>query len=375
MKIIADANIPQVAEAFQKIGEVRLIPGREITRKHLTDCQCLLVRTVTRVNRQLLEGTPVEFVGTATIGTDHIDQEYLQSQNIAFTNAAGCNAEAASEYVISGLFALSSRKRFDPFSLKAGIIGCGNVGSKVYQKLQALGIEVLRNDPLLADANPEQYVDLDTIIEQCNFITLHVPLTRIGPHATQHFFDKEKLIRLQTNCLLVNAARGPIVNNRDLLEVIEKRPDLTVFLDTWEAEPDISRELLAKIDLATPHIAGYSVEGRLRATQMILDAASRHFGQVSQWHMSQLIPEAIDLQIEPVNNDLDYWHHVFGKHHDILKDHQALTQGLKLNYSEFASYFDSLRRVYPDRFEYERYRLKGGQKKVAAIARELHFRV
>lgn len=374
MNIIADANIPQVAEAFKQLGKVTLIPGREINRKHLIDCQCLLVRTVTKVDQQLLENTPVEFVGTATIGTDHIDEQYLQQNNIAFTNAAGCNAEAASEYVISGLFALSLRKGFDPFRLKAGIIGCGNVGSRLYQKLTALGIETLRNDPPLAKKGASnEYDDLATIIEQCNFVSLHVPLTLTGEHATKHLFNQENLSQLRENCLLVNAARGPVIDNQALLTVMKQRPDLMVFLDTWEHEPLPSRELLAKVDLATPHIAGYSVEGRLRGTQMILDAACAHFDRKSDWHMSKLLPEIIGLDVDTNSSDLNYWQAVFAKHHDIQVDYRALLKMLELNDNEAGSYFDSLRRVYPDRFEYERYRLKAAQKKAAAIARGLLF--
>ena len=376
VNIVADANIPQVTEAFKDLGKVTLIPGREIERKHLIDCQCLLVRTVTHVNRELLEGTAVQFVGTATIGTDHVDEIYLQQNKITFANAAGCNAEAASEYVISGLFALSQKRKFNPFKLKAGIIGCGNVGSRVYQKLTALGIDCLRNDPPLAkkSANKE-YVDIDTIIEQCNFISLHVPLTLKGEHATKHLFDQKKLFQLQENCLLVNAARGAVIDNRALLTVIKQRPDLMTFLDTWENEPIPSKELLATVDLATPHIAGYSVEGRLRGTQMILDAACAHFGKASDWHMSKLLPETIELEIDATKDDLKYWQAVFSKHHDIWEDHRALLKIMESDDNQTGSYFDSLRRVYPDRFEYERYRLVGGQKKAAAIARGLLFGV
>ena len=376
MKIVADINIPQVAEAFRDIGEVELLPGRKIERRHLLDCQCLLVRTVTQIDNNLLHDTPVEFVGTATIGTDHVDQNYLKINKIAFSNAAGCNAEAASEYVISGLFALSQRKDFDPFKLKAGIIGCGNVGSRLYQKLNALGIEILLNDPPLeaVKATDYQFVDLDTILSECNFITLHVPLTKDGDHPTWHLFDQVHLQQLAKECVLVNAARGPVIDNAALLEILDQRSDLTIFLDTWENEPDISRSLLQKVDLATPHIAGYSVEGRLRGTQMILDAACRHFSAHSNWRMSQNLPDIINLRIESSGNELEFWQQLFAHHHDIWQDHQALTQSSTMSDAEFARHFDSLRKVYPDRFEYERYRLPATpDKKAAALARRLLF--
>ncbi len=376
MKIVADENIPQVYEAFSDLGEVELLPGREIARKHLLDCQCLLVRTVTQIDHRLLDDTAVEFVGTATVGTDHVDLNYLEQNQISFSNAAGCNAEGVSEYVISGLFALSEHKGFDPFGLKAGIIGCGNIGSRLLQKLQALGIETLINDPLLQETGTPgyQFVDFDTILSKCNFISLHVPLTREGDHPTFHLFNQERLQQLNRNCILVNAARGPVVDNAALLDLLEHRLDLTMFLDTWEGEPDISRALLQKIDLATPHVAGYSVEGRLRATQMILDKACKHFSTCSNWHMSQFLPETIDLEIEATDNQLRFWQQLFGQHHDIWQDHDALTQSTQLSDHEFAAHFDSLRKVYPDRFEYERYLMTGViNKKAAAIARELLF--
>ncbi len=376
LNIVADCNIPQVTEAFKDIGNVILIPGREIDKSHLVDCRALLVRTVTEVSPELLEGTPVEFVGTATIGTDHVDQDYLARKKIAFSNAAGCNAEAASEYVISGLFALSQKNGFDPFKLKAGIIGCGNVGSRVYHKLTALGIDCLCNDPPLANKSvAKEYVDLDTIIKQCDFITLHVPLTLNGEFQTKHLFDFKRLSQLRQNCLLVNAARGPVIDNQALLGVIKNRSDLIVFLDTWENEPTPSGELLTSVDLATPHIAGYSVEGRLRGTQMILDATCKHFNKTGNWHMSQMLPDVVDLEAEPNNDHLAYWQNVFFKHHDIQQDHSALLKLPELDKSEIGTYFDSLRRVYPDRFEYPRYRIGIAKKNAAAIARRLHFNV
>ncbi len=376
MKIVADENIPQVYEAFSDLGEVELLPGRKIAGKHLLDCQCLLVRTVTQINENLLHDTAVEFVGTATVGTDHVDLNYLENNQIFFSNAGGCNAEGVSEYIISGLFALSEHKGFDPFDLKAGIIGCGNIGSRLLQKLQALGIETLINDPPLEEAGTldYQFVDFDTILSKCNFISLHVPLTREGDHPTFHLFNQERLQQLNRNCILVNAARGSVVDNDALLDLLERRFDLTVFLDTWEGEPDISRALLQKVDLATPHVAGYSVEGRLRATQMILDAVCRHFPVKSKWRLSQKLPKPIDLQIEASDNQLRFWQQLFAEHYDIWQDHLALTHSHDMDDADFSRHFDSLRKGYPNRFEYERYRLTTTANiKAAAMARRLLF--
>ena len=354
MKIVADQNIPEVAEAFSNLGHVRLLPGREINRGHLLDCRCLLVRTVTRVDAALLDGTPVEFVGTATIGTDHIDLDYLDSAAIACSNATGCNAEAASEYVVSGLFALARDRGFDPLRLKAGIVGCGNVGSRLARKLETLGIDCLVNDPPLQQSGDvsRDWIDLDTLLRECDIVSLHVPLTRRGEHATFHLFDHSRLRRLRQGCLLVNAARGEVVDNSALLALLPERDDLAVFLDTWEGEPVINRELLRRVDLATPHIAGYSVEGRLRGTQMILDAAARHFDREPGWHMSQRLPPA-----QRIEGPIDSWIDLFHRHCNIRRDHDALLAGVDLDDKAFAAHFDGLRRVYPDRLEYERFEI------------------
>jgi erythronate-4-phosphate dehydrogenase len=333
------------------------MPGREIRREHLADCQCLIIRTVTRVDASLLDETPVEFVGTATIGTDHIDLNYLAKSKIGCSNAAGCNAEAAAEYVVSGLFALAQSKDLDPFQLKAGIVGFGNVGSRLHQKLDTLGIECLVCDPPLQEASTssQEFVDLDAILRECSFVTLHVPLTHDGRHPTYHLLDAERLQRLSSGCLLVNAARGEVVDNRALLDLLDKRDDLLVFLDTWENEPELSLELLQRVDLATPHIAGYSVEGRLRGTQMVLDAACAHFELSSSWHMAQRFPADKHLELKATDSLESAWHDLFQQHFDIWRDHEAFTGGSALDAESFARHFDALRRAYLDRLEYERF--------------------
>ena len=359
MNIIADENIPYAKQAFTALGQVSTLPGRQMQSSDLADCDCLLVRSVTRVDRQLLEGTPVKFVASATIGTDHIDLDFLHQQGIGFANAPGCNAESASEYMINALFELSQKKGIDPFGLTAGIIGYGNVGSRVYQKLQALGIKTLINDPprQLTGDDSIDYVSLQDIIQRCDFITLHVPLTRDGEHPTYHLFNEARLDALTEGCIFFNAARGPVVDNSALSALLRKRQDLTVFLDCWEGEPTIDQTLLKQVDFATPHIAGYSFEGKLRGTQMILDAACNFFNRSSDWKMRDYLPEK--QQIELVSNSSpELWHELFSKHFRIEDDHRRLLALSELNHDELAKQFDLLRKNYPLRYEYEQYIIK-----------------
>jgi erythronate-4-phosphate dehydrogenase len=378
VNIVADDRIPQVKEAFSALGKIHLLPGREIDRSDLENCDCLIVRTVTQVNEDLLHNTPVKFVGTVTIGMDHIDQTYLEKEDIGFSNAAGCNAEAASEYVISGLFAIAQKKAINLFEKKVGIVGYGNVGQRLADKLRALGINYAINDPPKQQAGllDEHSVDLKTLIESVDVISLHVPLTRTGEHSTFHLFDTENLAKLNPNTIFINAARGEIVNNQALETLLTDREDLSVFLDTWENEPLISSNLLQKVTLGTPHIAGYSVEGRLRGTQMMLDAVAAHFDLQADWKMSDNLPVNEIIQNYLTTQDEYYWHSMFKQHFDIWRDHLALQDYSRLPKESRARYFDSLRRTYPDRIEYEHTDICGiTQKKATAIARRLLFNV
>jgi erythronate-4-phosphate dehydrogenase len=359
VKILADQSIPCVVDAFGDLGEVILMPGRDIRAEHLCDCQCLITRTVTRIDQALLEDSEVEFVGTATIGTDHMDLDYLRKANIGYTNAAGCNAEGAAEYVVSGLFELSRQKNFNPLQLKAGIVGFGNVGSRLHAKLEALGIDCLVCDPPLQQSSKtdQSFVSLETILAECNFISLHVPLVRNGEHPTFHLLDETRLKRLAKGCILINAARGEVVDNGALLELLQQRDDLSVYLDTWENEPLVSRELLQRVDLATPHIAGYSVEGRLRGTQMVLDAACNHFQQNASWHMSRELPPVREIDCTKFGSGVGFWQDLFRAHCYIRRDHDDFTGGSSLADNDFSTHFDGLRRIFPDRLEYSRFSL------------------
>lgn len=360
MKIVADRDIPEIANAFAELGEVELLAGREIGRAQLRDCRCLIVRSVTRVDAALLDGSAVEFVATATIGTDHVDLESLARANIGFANAAGCNAEAAAEYVIDGLFELSARRGFDPLERRAGIVGCGNVGSRVRVKLEALGIDTLVCDPPLAAAGAGDRADVDlaTLLRECDLVSLHVPLTRDGAWPTFHLFDATRLAALTDGCVLINAARGAVVDNAALTALLRGRDDLIVFLDTWEGEPLVSRDLLARVDLATPHVAGYSVEGRLRGTQMVLAAACRHFGVESGWDMDCWLPAPRELRPAASDSPCASWRALLREHWDIGLDDAAFRPGKDLDDVDRTRLFDALRRDYPPRVEYSRCRVK-----------------
>lgn len=378
MKIVADENIPYVKQAFAELGKVTTLPGRHIKTNDLLDCDCLLVRSITRVNQKLLHNTPVKFVASATIGTDHVDLDYLQKQHIGFANAPGCNAESAAEYMINVLFELAHTKGFNPFDLTAGIIGFGNVGSRVKSKLDVLGINTLVNDPPLRNAGSylADFVSLQNIIHNCDFITCHVPLTKFGKYPTYHLLDNTLLNELGDNTILFNAARGAVVDNQALSELLNNRNDLTVFLDTWEGEPAIDPTLLKQVDFGTPHIAGYSYEGRLRGTQMILYASCAFFKRPVKWSMHNHLPENQTIQVTD-KTDPSLYFELFKNLYPVVEDYQRLLKIADLPTEQLGKEFDRLRKHYPVRYEYSHYRLTGlsDNKNAATMARQLLFEI
>lgn len=275
MKIIVDENIPYIRGRFGSGCDITYIDQDDFTPERVRDADALLVRTRTRCNADLLGGSRVRFVGTGTIGTDHLDLPWLRANGITAVNAPGCNAPGVAQYVWSALLRLG----FEPATDRLGVVGCGNIGSIVKAWGENMGTEVWISDPPKERAGvPGEYHTLDDIMAGCRAVTFHTPLTRTGRDATYHLASDPELGMMGENRILINAARGPVVDNEALLRRIKSDPTLRVALDVWEGEPTVNRELLELVDYGTFHIAGYSRQGKERATRMLLEALQAHSG-------------------------------------------------------------------------------------------------
>ncbi|MEM7020713.1 MAG: 4-phosphoerythronate dehydrogenase, partial [Pseudomonadota bacterium] len=257
----------------------------------LRSADVLLVRSVTTVNQALLQDSSIQFVGTATIGVEHVDVEYLHKQNIGFASAPGSNANAVSEYVLSSLLCLAETRPFSLLDKTVGIIGHGNVGSLVAEKLKSLGVSCLLNDPPRAEVDSShRYVDLDTVLST-DILTMHVPLVTTGRYPTYRLANQALFDRLAPDAIFINTSRGNVVDESALLDKLSSQPEFNAVLDVWQNEPNINLDLLQKVTLATPHIASYSLEGKLRGTSMLYQAVCRHFDIEATWPATVCLPE------------------------------------------------------------------------------------
>ena len=291
MKILVDENMPYARELFARLGEVKAVPGRPIPVAELDDADALMVRSVTKVNGQLLDGKGVRFVGTATAGTDHVDQDYLHQAGIAFSAAPGCNAIAVVEYVFSALLMLAERDGFELTDRTVGIVGVGNVGGRLHKRLEALGVRTLLCDPPRADnGEPGDFQPLDKLVEEADILTFHTPLYKDGPYKTWHLADEALISRLKPGAILINACRGAVVDNAALLKCLDAGQQLSTVLDVWEPEPDLNVALLDKVDIGTAHIAGYTLEGKARGTTQVFEAYSAFIGKPQQIALDSLLP-------------------------------------------------------------------------------------
>ncbi|AUD79155.1 DUF3410 domain-containing protein [Kangiella profundi] len=357
MKIVADENMPLVQELFGSFATVVTVAGRKINKEHLLDADVLLVRSVTQVNQDLLQGTKVRFVGSATIGTDHIDQGYLLEQGIEFAYAPGCNAQAVAEYVLAAIAFWADHKQKDLRQCTVGIIGAGNVGSKVAQILELLGIEYLLNDPPLEEqGDSRQFVPIQAI-QQCDIVTCHVPLTNRGLHASHHLIDEKFLSVMQPGGLLINSSRGAVVDNTAALHCKQAGKDIDFVLDVWENEPDLNVELFKQSLISTPHIAGYSQEGKIRGTYQLYQSVCQWLGMVPKFALRDLLPEAPKWN-PPVklSSDTGFLYQSLRSFYDIKSDDQQMRQKLeevlRRSGATIAEEFDNLRKNYPQRLEF-----------------------
>jgi erythronate-4-phosphate dehydrogenase len=370
VKILVDENMPYARELFSRTGTVVAVPGRPVPQAELDDADGLMVRSVTKVNAELLSGKPVKFVGTATAGTDHIDEAFLQEQGIAFSAAPGCNAIAVVEYVFSSLLLLAERDGFLLKDRTVGIVGVGNVGGRLQARLEALGIKTLLCDPPRADRGDDgEFLPLSTLVADADILTFHTPLYKQGDYKTLHLADEALLKALKPGTILINACRGPVVDNAALLKVLEKRDDLSVILDVWEPEPELSLPLLAKVDIATAHIAGYTLEGKARGTTQVFEAWTAFLGKPQQVALDTLLPAPEFGQIT-LHGELDQptlkrlVHLVY----DVRRDDAPLRA-----VAAIPGEFDRLRKNYLERREWSSLQVLCDVEPVAALLKKLGF--
>lgn len=349
LNILADENIPALEPLFGRFGSITRLPGRNMQAADLADADLLLVRSITQVNEALLEQSPVRFVGTATIGTDHIDQDYLQQRGIAFSSAPGCNADAVAEYVISTLLLVAREQAFNLQTKTVGIVGVGNVGSRLQHRLERLGIRLLLNDPPRQKRGEAGFSELNQLLAEADIICLHTPLTREGEDATRHLLNKINLPLIKQGAILLNAGRGPVIDNQDLLEWHQQREDVTLLLDVWEDEPRVDAELAARVRIGTPHIAGYSYDGKIRGTWMLYQAFCESQGITADISFTELLPGDIAPQLSLKGDETltDIVHQIYQPEADDQRFRDSL-----MDTAMQPQNFDLLRKQYPVRREF-----------------------
>ncbi len=353
MKILFDENMPYAKEFFSDIvgNDTELIPfsGRDLSPEQVIDADVLLVRSITQVNEALLnKNNKLTFVGTATIGTDHVDQAYLAERSVAFHSAPGCNAVSVAEYVISALVILAERYLFDLTKLTVGIVGGGNTGTRLSEKLSALGIRYKICDPPLSAGNKDirDFVSLEEVLE-CDVISLHVPKVMDGEHPTYHLLNESRLSNLKDEQILISACRGEVIDNNALLALKKSGHGLKLVLDVWEGEPEVLTPLIEHTEIATPHIAGYSLEGKSRGTEMLYQALCQHINIAPVCQLKALLPTANISRVE-LNQKFNeiVLNQLVKMVYDVRRDDAIFRQQLS------SQGFDALRKNYPTRREF-----------------------
>lgn len=372
MKILADDALPLVRECFAALGEVQTKAGRSICRADLDGVDALLVRTRTKVNAALLDGSAVRFVGSGVIGLEHVDRDYLAARNIPFASAQGCNAVSVSEYVTAALLHIARQKGINLAGKSIAIVGVGNVGSQVLRKVRALGLEPLLCDPPRQRSEGGDFVDLATALE-ADIVTIHTPLSSDGPDATAGMIDAAAIAGLKKETIFINAARGGIVDEAALV-----RAGLAAtVVDCWANEPDISRDLMEAVDIATPHIAGHSYEGKLNGTTMLYSALAEYLESDATYDIEGVLPavEPAHIRVAAAGRGWqDVVSDVVEQCYAIVEDDSRFRQ-LPLAGEQKLRDFENQRRSYPLRRQWDRISVEVDDQKCVQIFSDLGFRV
>ncbi|MFB6434594.1 MAG: DUF3410 domain-containing protein [Candidatus Malihini olakiniferum] len=370
MKIVVDENMPYARKLFSRVGDVVSVPGRPLPVEVLAHAQALMVRSVTLVNAVLLAGTNINFVGSATAGTDHVDKTWLRQQGVEFSAAPGCNAIAVVEYIFSALLMLAEQDGFQLRDKTVGIVGVGNIGRRLQASLNAWGVKTLLCDPPRKrndDVTP--FLPLEVLLREADILTLHTPLTKDSTDNTFHLVDDTVLADWPAGRILINACRGPVVDNAALLRALRRGKDLRVVLDVWELEPGLSLDLLAYAHVGTAHIAGYTLEGKARGTTQVFEAFCQFIGKPQLVPLASLLPTPYitDLHLAaPLDQTLlkRLVHLVY----DVRRDDALLRQS-----AHQINGFDRLRKHYQERREWSSLRITCSDEASVACLSALGF--
>ncbi len=373
IRIVADIDIPFLKGALEDVASVVYLPGKKIDAAALQDAEALITRTRTRCDESLIKDSSLKFIASASIGYDHIDTEYCDRKGIEWTNAPGCNSSSVEQYILSVLLNLADRKKFRLSEKTIGIVGVGHVGSKVERICNNLGMNVLLNDPPRARKEGAQgFVDLSEIHKEADIITLHVPLYRSGTDKTFHMVDRDFLSQLKKNSILIDSSRGEVVDGDTLKKALVDGQLSAAVLDVWEGEPDLDLDLMGKVDIATPHIAGYSVDGKANATGMSVRALSRFFKLgLDEW-------QPVDLPA-PVKNEIlidgsgctrqDLLLEIYRDVYDVMRDDAVLRKN--------PASFEEQRASYPVRREPGAFKIRilNDRSGVGSVLEQLGYKV
>ena len=374
MNIIADENIGLAAEAFEQFGNVQLMPGRAINRRDLLDVDALIVRSITQVNRELLEETSIGFVGTATIGTNHIDFEYLEEQGIQFADAAGGGARSVAEYVVAGFLALWKKNLITIDEDQVAVIGVGAIGTMIASFARRLGMTVIEYDPPRAEKEPEFIsASLDQVFAS-DIVLLAVPLTHEGAHPTHHLVNRDVLYSMKQGSTLINVSRGSVVDSDALQESLIAGHIQNAILDVWEREPEVPVNLLERCVVTTPHIAGYSKDGKLKGTEMMAEGLAQFAGVNNQWSVQNALSTiAGKVTVEGLSR-LKALYKAVNTAYDVQKDNFLFRESFSLSTEERKKKFDQFRRNYHVRREFTAWSVVTPENRVIAeIIKDLGF--